>query len=131
MLVMVLVALVVQTMVGIVLIYKVWTLTNKLNATQLQASADRAIAEEDRRLTHQLLQTVKGWAFIMERQEGKKAEQVLEVASAAAKTTEDIKQAVATAASQVPEETANRILEKLEQKGFESGSLSRPLLGGT
>ncbi len=107
------IAVTIQVLVGAVLIWKVWSLQDKLETERVENARVKEEAAEDRKLTHQLLTTVKGWALIMERLEKKKDEKLSQVAATTANNVVEVKTAIAEAV----EATATKVVEKLTTAG--------------
>lgn len=108
------------------LILRVHRLVTRMTENERQASADRLQALEDRKLTRELLVTVKGWTALVDVKDSRKEDQLREVAKVAARTAVEVKAAIETAASIVTEATASRVMEKIEEKASGESGLGIP-----
>lgn len=93
------------------LVYKVFRLIWRVELRAEEASADR-------KLTHELLTIVKGWALVVEQKEEDKGKRMQAVAEVAEKTAVEIRQAVEATVKA----TADEVIAVLDQRaGGESG----------
>ncbi len=116
-----------------VLLYRIETVAKRLEAHVAKKDEEARQAAEDRKLTHDLLTTVKGWALVMEKHDAYKDKKIEEVAAAAEQTKVEIKQAITDAVGSTISQTATEVMKKLEEKavGDSNSLLPKPVLGGT
>ncbi len=109
------------------LIWKVMRLIEFIDERAKAAAKNAEAAAEDRKLTKELLVTVKGWAVTVEANDEHKKMKIQQVADTATKTACEMKQALADAVTTVTETTACRVVEMLDKKGASDSNLGLPL----
>ncbi len=107
---------IVTSVVVFVLIWKVVGLIRFIDERAKAAAKNAEAAAEDRKLTKELLTSVKGLVVAMESKEGHKERKLQQVAETAARTAVEVKQAIAEASVTITEAIAPKVAEMLDRK---------------
>ncbi len=109
------------------LIWKVMRLIEFIDERAKAAARNAEAAAEDRKLTKELLVTVKGWAVTVEANDEHKKMKIQQVADTATKTACEMKQALAEAVTTVSDTVACRVGEMLDKKTANDSNFGVPL----
>ncbi len=108
--------LAVQILVGLLLsiiLFRGYSLLWKIEEASKHAALDKLEALEDRKITRELLITLKGWAVVMEKKDESKERKIAKVAEDAAQNAQAIKDVIVTTVANATEPIADKVLEKI------------------